>query len=612
MSGNHALQSENGSTKQEQANQLIQAGMLAHRQGRFSDAARAYEKALKKDPHHLTALNLLADAQLNLGKNTRALNTIGRALSLNPEMPSAWLVKGSAQRRMGEFAGAITSLEKSLELKPDSTDALMTLAGTLKEAGNLDAAIDTYEDLLSKAPELSKAHYNLGNALVDDGQFDEAIFSYEEAIRLDPEYSPAQINLASALHAEDRLEEALTASEKALQMEATSRNAKLNHANILKSLIRLDEAESFYREIVDAAPKDAEAHDLLGTVLQGQARFKDAISAYRTAIDLSPKVALFKGDLATALLADGQLAEGWKNYEARIGTADHQVYQRKIGKATWQGDSLAGKTLLVWREQGIGDDIRFASCYPDLAARAQAEGGKLIIETEPRLITLYARSFPTATIRSAGEPLPDDTIHFDIPAGSLPGLLRNSISDFPAENAFLKPKESRIEKLRAEIEALGAGLKVGISWRSRNMESSRSRFYTDLSDWKALFNRPDIQLINLQYGNVDKEIEAANTMNANIHVVDGLDLMNDLDGAAALSRAVDVVISAGTSVGDMAGAVGATTYIYGAHRHPMCLGTQKFPWYPSVTWIGHQWNEPLTKSVDKIVGLIEHEVGQRG
>ena len=137
------------------------------------------------------------------------------------------------------------------------------------------------------------------------------------------------------------------------------------------------------------------------------------------------------------------------------------------------------------------------------------------------------------------------------------------------------------------------------------MASSRRRFYTELSEWQPLFDQKNIQLINLQYDNASFEIEDVNSrLNANIHVVDGLDLMNDLDGAAALTSTMDLVISAGTSVGDMSGALGVPTYMYGAYRHPMCLGTDDFPWYPSVNWIGHKWNEPLQQSVDKIIDQV--------
>lgn len=593
--------------------QLIQTGMLAHRRGDFSDAVRLYTKVLKKAPQELTALSLLADAQLNLGKNTRALETIRRALIIKPDMPSAWMVQGSAQRGMGHFDSAVVSLEKALELKPDYVDALMTLAGTLRDAGKLDAAVDAYEDLIDMSPEHSKAHYNLGNTLMADGQHDEAIVSYKEAARLDPDYPAAQINLAGALHANDQLDEAMVAADKALASDPTSRNARINRGNILKSLIQLDKAEKQYRDLIIEDPKDADAHDLLGTVLQGQTRFDEAIVSYRTAISLNPANSAYRGDLSTTLLATGELVEGWKLYEARFGETESHVRHRKIGKTVWHGESLNGKTLLVWREQGVGDDIRFASCLGDLLARAAAEDGRVIIETDPRLITLYARSFPTATVRAPGEVSKDETIDFDIAAGSLPSLFRQSIGDFPHPNAYLKPKQTQVDIFRDEIDALGSGLKIGIAWRSKNMASSRRRFYTELSEWQALFEQKNIQLINLQYGNATAEIEDANTrLNANIHVVGGLDLMNDLDGAAALAATMDIVISAGTSVGDMAGALGVPTYMYGAHQHPMCLGADNFPWYPSVTWIGHKWNEPLQQSVDKIVALALETASARG
>ncbi len=586
-------------------NELIQKGILAHRQGRFADASKAYQKVLKKAPTELAALNLLADAQLNLGKNSRALDVASKAIALKPDMPGTWMVKGSALRRLGKFDEAVASLEKALELKPDYADALMTLAGTLRDANQLDAAIDAYEDLVEMAPEMAMAHYNLGNALVSDGQFDEAAIAFEDAIEHDPSHVPSYINLAGALHANDRAEEALIASEKALDLLPSSRSAMINRGNALKTLVRFDEAEQQYRDVIASDEKDAVAHDLLGTVLQGQARIDEAIVEYRRAIELRPQETLFKGDLAIALLANGSLSEGWKLYDARFGQGDALVRRRKIGMKTWAGENLKDKTLYIWREQGVGDDIRFASCFSDVLERAKVEGGQVIIETDPRLMTLYARSFPSAEIRAEGDVSSEGDIHFDIAAGSLPGLIRNDLSEFSATGGYLTPKADQVNKLRAEIEALGPGLKVGIAWRSRNMAATRRRFYTDLTDWKDLFGRSDIQLVNLQYDRVDAEIDDVNeSFGAQIHCVEGLDLMNDLDSAAALTAAMDVVISAPVSVSDIAGAVGRPCFTYGPYRHPMCLGTDRLPWYPETTWIGGKWNTPLERSVDKIIQQI--------
>lgn len=592
----------NTPTSQTNANELIQKGMLAHRQGRFADASKAYEKALKKAPMELAALNLLADAQLNLGKNARALETAHKAIALKPDMPSTWMVKGSAQRRLGKYDEAITSLETALELKPDYADALMTLAGTLRDADRLDAAIEAYEDLVEMAPDLAMAYYNLGNALHTDGQGDEAVFAFESAIELDPSYAPSFINLAGVLNSGDRAEEALAASDRALQLLPTSRSAMINRGNSLKSLVRFDEAEAQYRELIKLDKSDATAHDLLGTVLQGQARLDEAIEAYRTAIEIDGKESLFKGDLSIALLANGDIAEGWKLYDARFGSGNALVRHRKIGKKTWEGESLAGKMLYIWREQGVGDDVRFASCFNDIIDRAKDEGGHVLIETDPRLMTLYDRSFPFAEIRAEGDVQFDGDIDFDIAAGSLPGLVRNELDHFRSKNAYLVPKADQIAQLRADIDALGNGLKVGIAWRSRNMTATRRRFYTELEDWKGLFGNSDIQLINLQYDTADEEINDVNSrFDAQIHQVPGLDLMNDLDGAAALTAAMDVVISAPVSVADIAGAVGRLCFTYGPHRHPMCLGTDHLPWHPETNWIGKLWNAPLQESVDKIV-----------
>jgi len=597
----------NTATPQKNAKDLIQTGMLAHRQGKFADASKAYEKALKKAPKELAALNLLADAQLNLGKNARALETAHKATALKPDMPSTWMVKGSAQRRLGKYNDAITSLKTALELKPDYADALMTLAGTLRDAGRLDEAIDAYESLLEMAPDMAMAYYNLANALHADGQGDEAVFAYESAIEHDPSYGPSFINLAGVLNSGDRAEDALAASNKALELLPTSRSAMINRGNSLKTLVRFDEAEAQYRELIALDKSDATAHDLLGTALQGQARIDEAISEYRTAIDIDGSQKLYEGDLSIALLANGSLAEGWKLYDARFGGGDTLVRRRKIGLKTWEGETLAGKTLYIWREQGVGDDVRFASCFNDILNRAKDEGGKVLIETDPRLMTLYERSFPFAEIRAEGDVQFDGDIDYDIAAGSLPGLVRNDLSQFPSTGGYLLPKPDQVAQLRAEIDALGSGLKVGIAWRSRNMTANRRRFYTELEDWKALFGKSNIQLINLQYDTVDDEINDVNErLDAQIHRVAGLDLMNDLDSAAALTAAMDVVISAPVSVADIAGAVGSPCFTYGPHQHPMCLGTDYLPWYPETTWVGKLWNTPLQQSVGKIVQDVLH------
>ncbi len=605
MPVNQSKLTANNGSKPIEASELIQKGMLAHRQGQFAEASKAYQKALKKAPKELAALNLLADAQLNLGKNARALETAHKAISLKSDMPGTWMVKGSAQRRLGKFEDAIISLETALKLKPDYADALMTLAGTLRDAGQLDAAIDAYEDLVDMAPEMAMAHFNFGNALIADDQHDEAVLAFENAIKYEPAYVPSYINLAGALHAIERTEEALSISEKALELLPTSRGAMINRGNALKTLALFDQAEEQYRKMIDIDQNDAVAHDLLGTVLQGQARLDEAISAYRTAISVDNGEQLFKGDLSIALLAAGFLKEGWDLYSARFGKNEALVRQRRIGLKPWSGESLKGKTLYIWREQGIGDDLRFASCFNDVIAHANAEGGSVIIETDPRLITLYERSFPAAEIRSHGDVETDNQIDFDIAAGSLPGHFRNQIEQFPAAGGYLKPKQGQVDELKKEISSLGHGLKVGIAWRSRNMAASRRHSYTELTDWQALFGKDNIQLINLQYDKAEDEINDVNSrLNANIHTVNGLDLMNDLDGAAALTAAVDVVVSAPVSVADMAGALGRPAFVYGPYKHPMCLGTDGLPWYPETTWVGKEWDVPLQQSVDKIVRQI--------
>eukprot|EP00913_Durusdinium_trenchii_P005253 g4899.t1 len=544
------------------AEAYVNLGSVLQTIGRPEEALRAYEIALNIKPKMDMAYWNLALALLSAGR-----------LDEGPKVGIAWRSSLMTKTR-ALYHTKLTDWIKLLQSKGVSFINLQ-YDDVTEELNELQAdhgltIHQAYEDLVEMVPEMAMAYYNLGNALHADGQGDEAVFAFESAIEHDPSYVPSFINLAGVLNSGDRAEEALALSDKALELLPSSRSAMINRGNSLKTLVRFDEAEAQYRELIALNRSDATAHDLLGTVLQGQARIDEAISEYRIAIDLDGKEGLYKGDLSIALLANGSLTEGWKLYEARFGGGDALVRQRRIGLNTWQGESLAGKTLYIWREQGVGDDVRFASCFNDIINRAKEEGGKVLIETDPRLMTLYERSFPFAEIRAEGDVQFDGDIDYDIAAGSLPGLVRTNLSEFPSTGGYLLPKPDQVAQLRADIDALGSGLKVGIAWRSRNMTANRRRFYTELEDWKGLFGNSNIQLINLQYDTLDEEINDVNSrLDAQIHQVAGLDLMNDLDGAAALTTAMDVVISAPVSVADIAGAVGSRCFAYGPHRHPI-------------------------------------------
>ena len=572
----------------------VELGMQLHKHGNHEEAARHYRAAIKVDPNCLTALNLLSDIMLLAGNHARAEKLASQALKIRADMPGALLIRGCSRHAMGKLKPAIADLEHAVELKPDYVDALMALGRVLRDAGKADRSIDAYEKLLAQFPDIAEAHYNLANTFVSDGLTDEATEAYNEAIRLKPDFADAHANLAGALCQADRPDEALAAADSALSLDPDHRAAWINKGNALRALNRLTDAQACYQHCLDLNANDADAIDLMATVIQGQGRLDEARRLYRHAISLDPKSDMYKGDLSTALLAAGDLEDGWKMYESRFGAGVGTPKDMFDSYRRWRGQSLAGRTLLVIREQGIGD------------------GGQCTIATNSRLVELFRRSFPEAEVQALDAGCAGIKADFAIAAGSLPQLFRSSVESFPAEAGYLRPDRARVAEFRSWLENLGDGLKVGFAWRSRNVSTSRTHHYTELDDWQALFGLTGIRVVNLQYGDVSGELnDASKRYDHRIAKLPGVDLMNDLDAAAALTASVDLVISPGTSVADMAGAVGVPALVYGSAFHPMSLGTDGLPWYPGVKYIARRWDQPIGEIVEQIVDMVR-ETAQTG
>jgi hypothetical protein len=240
--------------------------------------------------------------------------------------------------------------------------------------------------------------------------------------------------------------------------------------------------------------------------------------------------------------------------------------------ANWTGGSLKRVRLLVRAEQGVGDQILFTSLIPELTARARAEGGSLVLECEPRLAGLFARSFPGIAVRPAaiktiaGVPVADygwlkeaGGATAAILTGSLPKYLRPALQSFPKPHQFLVPDSQERAHWRSAFET---GKKIiGISWRSGKFgDGERALQYAPLQDWASFLRQNDATFVCAQYGVMDEEIAALEQMSGRkILVPENLDQKNDLDRTCAMLSALDVLVSAPTAVSWLAAGAGVRT-----------------------------------------------------
>lgn len=343
--------------------------------------------------------------------------------------------------------------------------------------------------------------------------------------------------------------------------------------------------------------------------IQGAAPRRAQVAA-RRALALNPADAGAAWCLAQAALMAGDLATGWRWYEAGFAIGARWPDRRHV-LPPWRGEPLAGRRLLVWSEQGVGDQLLLASCLSDLLARTDA----CVIETIPRLVPLFARSFPGAEVRAQIYDLARADFQevgdcdCQISLGTLPALVRRRLADFPNHAGYLVPDPERVAAWRNHLAALGPGLKVGIAWRSRANSPHNDRFHSRLDAWGPVLGIPGIHFVNLQYEDAEAELlDAEARFGVSIHRLPGVDLMNDLDEMAAVSQALDLVVATFASAAEMAGSVGTPVLMLAPTRvNYKYLGSDRLPWLPSITpffrerW-GEDWHRVLGKVAEDLKG----------
>jgi len=249
----------------------------------------------------------------------------------------------------------------------------------------------------------------------------------------------------------------------------------------------------------------------------------------------------------------------------------------------------------VMGEQGLGDEVLFASIIPDLIEAVGPEG-HVTLAMERRLNPLFARSFPTATVGDHGTLRIDHhtvraprfmdeaamaTVDLWTPMGSPLRVFRRSLEDFPERRAFLTPDPDRVAHWRAALADLGPGVKVGLIWKSLFMDSARLRFYSPFDRWAPVLQTEGAVMVNLQYGDSAEELERAKAeFGIEIWNPPGIDLKNDLDDLAALCVALDIVIGPATATTNLAAASGADLWLISTPGAWPRLGTDHMPWYP--------------------------------
>ena len=477
----------------------------------------------------------------------------------NKERLASMVEEGYRKYQAGDLEAAKAIWRAVLDEDLEHSGALHGMGVLARDMERYEVGAELMRRALLGDPRSPAIHSNLGTTLEQWGRLDEAITVYKAGIKLAPRDWILHNNLGSCHARMGCLALAIQAFEKALKFGGDTAELLTNYAATLADTGQFEKAEPFFKRALER--------------------------------DLTPSALQFS--YGAQLQKQGRWKEGWHYYERRFLKSTWSVRPRYFPQPVWDGAAAAGKSLLLWGEQGIGDEIRFASMIPDVIA----QGAEVTVECAPKLATLFARSFPGATIEAApfaSAESGETSFDGQLPMGSLGSFYRDAAETFPRTIGYLTPDPERRAEFARRVQSLGSGPKIGLCWRSGLAGAFRNDYYTSIRELGPMLKVPGITFVNLQYDVRDEEIqEAKSRFGIDLHCLEGLDLRDDLDGAAALTATLDLVVSAATSVSCMGGALGVPTLEF--RPTPVADGflIDGFcPWFPSLKYIHKKAADP--------------------
>ncbi|MDT8838913.1 tetratricopeptide repeat protein [Paraburkholderia fungorum] len=522
--------------------------IVLHELHRLHEAEAAYRHALIGLPAHAEAYNNLGNVLMGLGRVDDADTAYRQALTLKPQYPEALNNLGGALKAALRLPEAELACRLALAIRPDYPEAHLNLGAVLADLKRLPEAEAAYRQAIAHRPDYAEAHYNLGLALSNLERLAEAETAYREAIRCGPEIVHAYNNLGCVLRLLDRLPEAIEAFSQALALR----------------------------------PDLAEAHYNVGTALAQLKQLPEAEAAYRRALALRPDYGDARFGLAVLLLGMGRFEEGWRLYECRYDQPGfvHHKTRSMLSCPQWQGDTLAGKSLLVWQEDGLGDMLQFGRYFALLKAQGAAHIAFACAPVLHRLMVAVdgidaVLDHDTALARVAAS-----TYDCWTSLLSAPLHLRTTVDTIPRA-LRLAAEPSHVEKWRPILETMPPGRKIGLVWKGNpKHHNDANRSIPTLATLAPLWSVPGISFVSLQKG--QGEDEARNPPAAQPLLELG-SMVNDFADTAAIIEQLDLVICVDTSTAHLAASLGKPCWVMLPEKDidwRWMHGRSDSPWYP--------------------------------
>ena len=587
-------------------------GLLCARSGRDEEAEQYYRKTISIDPGNVGAYNNLGLLFARRKQEEEAEDWYRQAIAMNPEISETHTNLGVllGGRKLDDEAEQC--YRKAIELDHSNAEAHSNLGVLLASHKRNDEAEECYRKAIALNPCNAAAYSNLGILLAGRKKDDEAELYYLKAIELDPVNSEAYTNLGLVLENQKREEEAEQCHRKAVKLNPGSAEIHSNLAGLLANRSGdSPEAENHYLQAIALSPGSAFPYSNFGVFLTNQKRDNEAERRFRQALTMDPCYQLAHLNLGFLLLSQGRFAEGWIHNEARYdpGLPDSGIPLPNLPFPKWRGESMTGKSLLVWLEQGLGDEIQFCRYLPQMKKQWGVHHITYVCKAPLKrlMATLQGVDAVIAYNEIGSDIQPHD--YWTLPL-SIPLYWKGEIGTFPTRIPYLKALPERIAYWKPRLP--GDGFRVGLVWRGNaKHHNDNDRSLSGLSILAPLWTVPGVQFVSLQMGLGADEANNPPQGQSLLHL--GFDIADFSDTAAILDQ-LDLLICVDTAVAHLAGALGKACWVLlPAYRTDWrwLRGRIDSPWYPGVMRLFRQMSrgdwapviEDVREALNKVVSL---------
>jgi tetratricopeptide (TPR) repeat protein len=578
----------------------VNLGLIHASRGAWDDALGCFRCVLERQaiaPRALLELGKFRETQSELDEGIASCDR--RALRSRPE--AAELHQRLARTLAASNpAGALAYSEHASRIRPGVASTYLLPAASLLKLGLFAEAAACYRHMLQLEPEYFDAWNNLGTVLWLQELPEDAELHYRQALWVQPDDPSGLNNLGNALWQQGKPDEAAVCYRKSLALRPDSAEAQMNLGVVLSCLGELDEALARLREALRLCPGSAVACDNLGVALGRQGKFDEALAYYDEALRCEPGYAESHQNRAMAWLARGDFERGWPEYEWRWRCKGKQPYV--FSQPLWNGESLDGRTILLYTEQGFGDSLQFVR----YAALVKERGGTVLLACPPPIARLLARTPGIDRVLAPDADLPPFDVH--APLMSLPAILGTTLATIPANVPYLFAESEGIARWHRELSEF-PGFKVGIAWQGNpRYRIDRQRSFP-LARLAPLARVEGVRLFSLQKGAGTEQLEV---LAGEFPVTEldrlGKEGLGDFLETAAIVKNLDLVVTPDMAYAHLAGGLGVRVWLASpaVAEWRWLIDREDSPWYPTMKIFRQKtpgdWDELFERMAAELAG----------